>query len=202
MKGKPHKVLRPSRAVIVVVAHGLSEVAIAESLGSALRMKIIVIAEAKGRQSIQIEGLAQRLEKVPWLRSQKVFAQATGLRQLSDLHIFTLMDVDDVRHPEVERDYLNGQIAGMTKRWYQAAITPIFCDGNLEAVLKAIDMPYAHSKGEKSAVYLKIFPVAHTLAEQRSKRADFEAFQRKLAPLTNTNLELFVQQCLALSQLH
>lgn len=45
MKNKVRKVLRPSRAVIVVVAHGLSEVAIAESVGSAMRLKIMVIVK-------------------------------------------------------------------------------------------------------------------------------------------------------------
>lgn len=44
MKNKVRKVLRPSRAVIVVVAHGLSEVA-AESVGSAMRLKIMVIVK-------------------------------------------------------------------------------------------------------------------------------------------------------------
>lgn len=149
MKNKVRKVLRPSRAVIVVVAHGLSEVAIAESVGSAMRLKIMVIAEAHGRQSIQIEGLAQRLAKEPLLRSQKGFAHATGLTRMSDLHIFTLMDVDDVRHSDVKQNYLNGQLSGLSKRWYKNAITPIYCDGNLEDVLKVIEMPYARSKGEK-----------------------------------------------------
>lgn len=121
---------------------------------------------------------------------------------MSDLHIFTLMDVDDVRHSDVKQNYLNGQLSGLSKRWYKNAITPIYCDGNLEDVLKVIEMPYARSKGEKSAVYLKVFPVAHTLAEQRSKRADFESFRQQLAPLTITNLDVFIEKCLQLSQVN
>lgn len=87
---RPKRVLRPAQDIVVVVAHGLSEVAIAQSLGSAIRLKIIVIAEDSGRSSIQIEGLAKRLLKEGDLASQAAFDEAYSLESLDHLHVFHL----------------------------------------------------------------------------------------------------------------
>lgn len=112
---------------------------------------------------------------------------------------FTLMDVDDVQHPDVRNAYLKGRIPGLSRRWYKDRVTPIYCDGNLEDVLKAVDMPYAHSRGEKSNVYLKIFPVAHSPQEQKTKRDDFIAFRDKLQRVPETNLDVFITTCLEIA---
>ncbi|MCI1985448.1 MAG: hypothetical protein LKJ69_09165 [Lactobacillus sp.] len=193
------KVIRPPEDLVIVVAHGQSEVAIAESLRSALRIKLLVIAENRGRSSIQIEGLAKRLDKEPLLKNKAEFMAQYSLSQLDHLHIFTLMDVDDVRHVDTKTAYMTGHIPGIKNRWYKQRVTPIYCDGNLEAVLKLADMPYAKSKAEKTATYLKVFPIVRTPEERQSKRDDFITFRDKTMSLQQTNIDIFVSTCLTIA---
>ena len=196
---KRKRVLRPTRDVVIVVAHGLSEVAIAQSLGAALRMKIIVVAEDSGRSSIQAEGLAKRLLKVPSLKTWTTCAETYSVDDPRQVHIFTLMDVDDIRHSDVKQAYMQGRVPGLSRRWYNERVTPIYCDGNLEAVLKAIGMAYANSRGEKHDLYLKIFPVTRTPEAQRSKRDDFIEFRDKLQSVAISNMDVFVSTCLTIA---
>lgn len=179
----------------IVIVHGKSEKNIAEYLRSNFRVSLEIYAERGGRNSIQIDGLKTVLNnnKFGNKTNFKNWIQMTPAQlEKNNFKIFTIMDLDDVSDISVKNNYRDGHLSGIGEHWLKNFIVPIYCDTNLEDVLKDISYPYAHRNKDKKK-YIEVFPINHN--DDKNDLENIEDFLKKLRNCTLTNLEVFVQFC-------
>ncbi|KAA8346856.1 hypothetical protein [Leuconostoc mesenteroides] len=179
----------------VVIVHGQSEKNIVDYISSNYRIPIKVFSHKNGKSSIQIDGLPDVFSNKKF-NTQSDFENwiGTDLNSLNSqsFKIFTLMDLDDVSNKSVKSNYKAGSISGIGKHWAKKFIVPIYCDGNLEDVLKDIQYPYAPNNKAKKK-YIEVFPVNHN--DDTNDLKDIQEFKKKLLRSQLTNLDTFVQFC-------
>lgn len=181
---------QPIQTHVMTIAHGQSELAICNNIGSNLRIKQNCISRDRGKTSIQIAGLRNLLD------TDRRFADAYGFskefddvlmnkRSPLEFRLFPIMDLDDCPEPMKE--------AYRTKRlfqghWLDPVITPIFCSPNLEEVMNKIGIPVTRKKD-----YIQLFPTNH--GDDLNLETAIE-FADKLETHDCTNLEVYVNYCI------
>ncbi|MDK7114348.1 hypothetical protein [Staphylococcus pettenkoferi] len=134
----------------IVICHGKSEYEIIKYIKNAYRIPVKIVAENKGKNSIQITSIMQFLNRREF-KTKKQFENKFKIVVNSHTKIFIIMDTDDCSKMESE-NFKNGKM--FRRYWGSRYIHPIFNTLNLEDVISRTQLEVYHQK--KDAV--KIFP--------------------------------------------
>ncbi len=181
---------RPNYIRIIVIAHGKSELLLAEHIKSNLHLPIQIYAENHGKTSIMIDGLPNVLgnnifkNKTSLLRH---YAIETSGKQLKNLVIMPIMDLDET---SVEA-YKSKEI--FASHWLSPYIVPIWNNENLDAVLFHLGLiDHIPNDKEKGKMYRQLFPTNHEGPDFEQVKMLRDAFRNS----KNTNMEIFLDACL------
>lgn len=180
------RVRKKIETVAIVICHGKSEKILAEFFKSNLKIPILILAENKGRNSIQVGKSLENFLNSHLKNKSSLLALDSGIvfqkNVPVNLKIFPIIDLDDTEDQNIINNYKNG--AAFRRHWLSDCFVPIYNDRNLEQVFKSMEIPYAQ-KGNKGKHYLKAFPV------QKGK-SDLEAiyeFRDKCQNCSRTNMD-------------
>ncbi len=145
-----------------VIVHGKFEFHIARYIYTNLHLPVKIIAENKGKSSIQINGLKDYLNKKQF-RSLNAFANEYLVeydkkrKKLNNFKLFIIMDMDDCSEKMKEKYMTKSLFKNHPLEEY---IVPIYNISNLEDVMiKAGIMVKRISDSEKGSYYSKVFPI-------------------------------------------
>ncbi|AHC30325.1 hypothetical protein CF77_gp40 [Oenococcus phage phi9805] len=134
---------------------------IVKYVSSNLRINLPIYSEKRGRCSIQINDLPRELNNSVFKSRTCFLRNYPGVqhqkKRLINFKIFTLMDLDDVNDQSIVNNYKDGHISNLgSDHWIKPYLCPIFCDRNLEDVLKKLigDM---HIEIKTKKIILKFF---------------------------------------------
>lgn len=191
----PCDTLRYTRCAVIV--HGKSELHLVRFVYTNLHLPVKIISENKGRESIQINGLKDYLNKKTFV-SLSVFAKEYLIeydkkaRKLKNFKLFIIMDTDDCSE-EIKKGYVSGEM--FRGHPLQEYIVPIYNIANLEDVMiKAGIMTKRIHDSQKGTYYSKIFPInTEPLSSDTLKQ--IRTFASKIKNVKQTNMLEFIEYC-------
>lgn len=173
----------------LAVVHGASEYILCDSIKSNLRIPMIICAENKGRESIQINGIANYMSTGSFrshLKLSRVYPKLQYSKgKIQRITIFTIMDTDDCQE-HTFTEYKNKELFFNSP--FCENIVPIYNSPNLDNVMTELGFPI--DKNNKRKSYEKCFP---------GKNGDIKTAQQLLKLCEknpNTNLEHFIRYCI------
>lgn len=191
----PQSTLNYTKCIVIV--HGKSEFALVKYIYTNLHLPVKIVAKDKGRNSIQINGLSDYLNKKPF-RTLREFANEYSIEYdkkakcLKNFKLFIIMDTDDCDE-RTKSKYISGvMFEGHPLKEY---IVPIYNISNLEDVMiKAGIMVKRIPDSQKGSYYTKIFPI-NTGALSVDTVNQVRTFAKKLKGIKETNMLAFVEYC-------
>lgn len=191
----------PCYTKAIVIVHGKSEKQICDYIKSNLRLKMEVISDKKGEKSIQITSLIDILNDfrfksfnafTKYFDDAEVVHENKKKRLSSDFKIFSIMDIDDCK-PKQKENYINKSM--FKDHWAYEYIVPIYNNPKLEDVLVKSKIPFEKEGDDRKKEYIKIFPTSkkYTIREE----VELKNFYEKLRLVNDTNMEKFIEFCLA-----
>ena len=180
-----------------VIVHGKSEYALVKYIYTNLHLPVKIIAKDKGRNSIQITGLRDFLNKKQF-KTLKAFSNEYSVeydkktKKLVDFKLFIIMDTDDCSE-DMKEKYISGALfEGHPLKEY---IVPIYNIINLEDVMiKAGIMVKRIADSQKGTYYSKIFPI-NTDPLSVDTINQVRGFAEKISGIRQTNMLEFVEYC-------
>lgn len=174
----------------VVICHGKSEMLMCDFMKSNLKIRIDVVADKKGKKSIQITSLKKYFDNAIF-KNKECFCAKYGDdlpngKIPDDFKIFVIMDLDDCTKQQKE-SFLNKSMFKNHELYNY--IVPIFNNPELESVLIKSKISYEKSKG-KIEQYIKIFPTDKKYINNDIIQVD--EFGKNLKPNENTNMDELV----------
>ena len=166
----------------IVIAHGKSELLLAEHIKSNLHLPIEIYAESNGKTSIQIDSLLKVFDK------KYLVEKKNGI--LINFSLMPIMDLDDTSEDRIQK-YMSGDM--FKNHWLSPYIVPIWNDKNLDEVLLDLKLiEKLPNNKEKGKVYRNLFPInkGETDIEQVKKLMIMFEKSKK------TNMQVFVKKCL------
>ncbi len=192
----PSNSLNYTKAAVIV--HGKSEFHIVRYIYTNLHLSVKIIAENKGRSSIQINGLKDYLNKKPF-RSLSAFAEEYSVeydrkrKKLNNFKLFIIMDTDDCSD-KMKEEYITKSL--FKNHPLEKYIVPIYNISNLEDVMiKAGIMVERISNSEKGNYYSKVFPI-NTDPVSLDTVKQIQLFANKIKNVKETNMLEFVNYCM------
>ena len=176
----------------MVIVHGLSELTICKSIKSNLRLPQELISRDNGRHSIQITSVMSVLNDSRF-RSFAAFTRSFPAiehqkKELKNFQLFIIMDTDDCT-VEQKADFVSG--AMFRDHWLSPYIVPIYNSPNLEATMRAANIPITRKKE-----YITIFPMNNgDLDIARAKE-----LLGKLKDCPDTNMDTYIETCIQLAE--
>ncbi len=177
----------------IVIAHGKSELLLAEHIKSNLHLSIEIYAESNGKTSIQIDSLITVLgnnifkNKIEFNKRYIVEEEKGVLKNFS---LMPIMDLDDTSDYKKQK-YISGEM--FKNHWLNPYIIPIWNKNNLDEVLldlKLIDkLP---NNKEKGRLYRDLFPTNNGESDIQQVKNLMEKFEKS----TRTNMQVFIKKCL------
>lgn len=181
-----------------VIVHGKSEFHLVRFIYTNLHLTIKIIAENKGKSSIQINGLRDFLNKKVF-KSLSLFANEYAVeydkkrKKLNNFKLFIIMDTDDCSE-KMKEAYITGSL--FKNHPLEEYIVPIYNISNLEDVMmKAGIMVNRISDVEKGTYYSKIFPI-NTDPVSIDTIRQIQIFADKIKNVKETNMLEFVNYCM------
>ena len=177
----------------VIIAHGKSELLLAEHIKSNLHLPIAIYAESNGKTSIQIDSLKTVLgnnifKNKRALLNKYIIEEEKGV--LKNFVIFPIMDLDDTTKEKI-KDYISGDM--FKYHWLSPYIIPIWNNLNLDDVLLNLDLiGKLPNDREKGKVYRELFPTNRGETDIEQIRNLMKEFKKS----NKTNMGIFVQKCL------
>lgn len=191
----PFETLKYTKCVVIV--HGKSEMHLVQFVYTNLHLPVKIISKNKGRESIQINGLRDFLNK-RYFRTLSTFANEYSIeydkktKKLKNFKLFIIMDTDDCSE-RVRKEYISGEM--FRGHPLQEYIVPIYNIKNLEDVMiKADIMTKRIPVSQKGTYYSKIFPI-NTEPVSVDTLFQIRTFASKIKGLQQTNLLEFVEYC-------
>ena len=186
-------VRQPNYCKGIVIAHGKSELLLAEHIKSNLHLPIEIYSLKNGKTSIQIDSLMTILGnndfKSKSKLKQKYFIEEKN-KKLVNFFVMPIMDLDDTTEEKIEK-YKSGKM--FRNHWLSSYIVPIWNDTNLDHVLYDLNLiSKLPNDKEKGKVYEDIFP-------KNKGQADLEQVNKLLKyfeSTTKTNMDVFIRKCL------
>lgn len=192
----PSNSLNYTKAAVIV--HGKSEFHLVRYIYTNLHLSVKIIAENKGRSSIQINGLKDYLNKKPF-RSLSAFAEEYSVeydrkrKKLNNFKLFIIMDTDDCSD-KMKEEYITKSL--FKNHPLEKYIVPIYNISNLEDVMiKAGIMVERISNSEKGNYYSKVFPI-NTDPVSLDTVKQIQLFANKIKNVKETNMLEFVNYCM------
>ena len=175
----------------VVIAHGKSELLLAEHIKSNLHLPIGIYSKNNGKKSIQINSLMNVL-------NNKIFKNINELKKEYGIEIekkvlknFTIMPIMDLDDDTQKQEYISKNM--FKNHWLEPYIVPIWNKNNLDEVLLDLKLikklPEDRDKGK---VYSSLFPTNNG----QSDKQQVENLLKKFEKSNKTNMEIFIKKCL------
>lgn len=177
----------------IIIAHGKSELLLAEHIKSNLHLHIEIYALKNGKMSIQIDSLMNVLGNNVFKNKRefkKNYIVEEEKREFKNFFVMPIMDLDDTTEEKIEK-YKSGEM--FKNHWLSHYIIPIWNDKNLDQVLFELKLiKKLPNDKEKGRVYEELFPTnrGETDLEQINKLLkSFESSKK-------TNMDIFIKKCL------
>ncbi len=181
-----------------VIVHGKSEFHLVRFIYTNLHLPVKIIAENKGKSSIQINGLKDFLNKKVF-QSLSAFANEYSVeydkkrKKLNNFKLFIIMDTDDCSE-KMKEAYVTGSL--FKDHPLKEYIVPIYNISNLEDVMmRAGIMVDRISDSEKGTYYNKVFPI-NTEPVSIDTIKQIQIFASKIKNVKETNMLEFVNYCM------
>ncbi len=177
----------------IIIAHGKSELLLAEHIKSNLHLPIEIYSLKNGKTSIQIDSLMTILGNNDFKNKSKLkqkYIIEEKNKKFINFFIMPIMDLDDTTEEKIKK-YKNGEM--FKNHWLSPYIIPIWNDINLDHVLYDLKLiSKLPNDKEKGKVYEELFP-------KNTGQADLEQVNKllKYFESTNkTNMNIFIEKCL------
>ena len=186
-------VRKPNYCKGIIIAHGKSELLLAEYIKSNLHLPIEIYSLKNGKTSIQIDSLMTILGNNDFKNKstlkQKYIIEEKN-KKFINFFIMPIMDLDDTTEEKIKK-YKNGEM--FKNHWLSPYIIPIWNDINLDHVLYDLKLiSKLPNDKEKGKVYEELFP-------KNTGQADLEQVNKLLKyfeSTTKTNMYIFIEKCL------
>lgn len=177
----------------VVIAHGKSEVLLAEHIKSNLHLPIEIYAESSGKTSIQIDSLMTVLGNNIF-KNKRAFKQKYEVEEengiLKNFSLMPIMDLDDTCEDRKQK-YISKEM--FKNHWLSSYIIPIWNNSNLDEVLLELKLiNKLPNNKEKGKVYRELFPTNRGETDKQQVENLMKEFKKS----SKTNMEVFVKKCL------
>lgn len=184
---------QPNYCKGIIIAHGKSELLLAEHIKSNLHLPIEIYSLKNGKTSIQIDSLMTILGNNDFKNKgklkQKYIIEEID-KKFANFFIMPIMDLDDTTEEKIQK-YKSGEM--LKKHWLSPYIVPIWNDINLDHVLYDLKLiSKLPNDKEKGKVYEELFP-------KNTGQADLEQVKKLLKcfrSTTKTNMDIFIEKCL------
>ena len=186
-------VRKPNYCKGIIIAHGKSELLLAEHIKSNLHLPIEIYSLKNGKTSIQIDSLMtilgnNDLKNKSKLKQKYIIEEKN--KKFINFFIMPIMDLDDTTEEKIKK-YKNGEM--FKNHWLSPYIIPIWNDINLDHVLYDLKLiSKLPNDKEKGKVYEELFP-------KNTGQADLEQVNKLLKyfeSTTKTNMNIFIEKCL------
>ena len=186
-------VRKPNYCKGIIIAHGKSELLLAEHIKSNLHLPIEIYSLKNGKTSIQIDSLMTILGNNDFKNKSKLkqkYIIEENNKKFINFFIMPIMDFDDTTEEKIKK-YKNGEM--FKNHWLSPYIIPIWNDINLDHVLYDLKLiSKLPNDKEKGKVYEELFP-------KNTGQADLEQVNKLLkyfGSTEKTNMNIFVEKCL------
>ena len=186
-------VRKPNYCKGIIIAHGKSELLLAEHIKSNLHLPIEIYSLKNGKTSIQIDSLMTILGNNDFKNKSKLkqkYIIEEKNKKFINFFIMPIMDLDDTTEEKIKK-YKNGEM--IKHHWLSPYIIPIWNDINLDHVLYDLKLiSKLPNDKEKGKVYEELFP-------KNTGQADLEQVNKLLKYFESTektNMNIFVEKCL------
>lgn len=186
-------VRKPNYCKGIIIAHGKSELLLAEHIKSNLHLPIEIYSLKNGKTSIQIDSLMTILGNNDFKNKSKLkqkYIIEEKNKKFINFFIMPIMDLDDTTEEKIKK-YKNGEM--FKNHWLSPYIMPIWNDINLDHVLYDLKLiSKLPNDKEKGKVYEELFP-------KNTGQADLEQVSKLLKyfeSTTKTNMNIFIEKCL------
>lgn len=186
-------VSKPNYCKEIIIAHGKSELLLAEHIKSNLHLPIEIYSLKNGKTSIQIDSLMTILGNNDFKNKSKLkqkYIIEEKNKKFINFFIMPIMDLDDTTEEKIKK-YKNGEM--FKNHWLSPYIIPIWNDINLDHVLYDLKLiSKLPNDKEKGKVYEELFP-------KNTGQADLEQVNKLLKyfeSTTKTNMNIFIEKCL------
>ena len=186
-------VRKPNYCKGIIIAHGKSELLLAEYIKSNLHLPIEIYSLKNGKTSIQIDSLMTILGNNDFKNKSKLkqkYIIEEKNKKFITFFIMPIMDLDDTTEEKIKK-YKNGEM--FKNHWLSPYIIPIWNDINLDHVLYDLKLiSKLPNDKEKGKVYEELFP-------KNTGQADLEQVNKLLKYFESTektNMNIFVEKCL------
>ena len=177
----------------IIIAHGKSEVLLAEHIKSNLHLPIQIYSQNNGKTSIQIDSLMTILGNNIFKNKnllKKNYIVEEKNKELINFSVMPIMDLDDTTEIGRQR-YISKEM--FKEHWLNPYIIPIWNKENLDKVLldlKLIDkLPNNKQKGK---IYRDLFPTNRGETDLEQVKKLGELFKKS----SKTNMEVLIKNCL------
>jgi hypothetical protein len=185
-------VRKPNYCKGIIIAHGKSELLLAEHIKSNLHLPIEIYSLKNGKTSIQIDSLMTILGNNDFKNKSKLkqkYIIEEKNKKFINFFIMPIMDLDDTTEEKIKK-YKNGEM--FKNHWLSPYIIPIWNDINLDHVLYDLKLiSKLPNDKEKGKVYEELFP-------KNTGQADLEQVNKLLKyfeSTTKTNMNIFIKKC-------
>lgn len=186
-------VRKPNYCKGIIIAHGKSELLLAEHIKSNLHLPIEIYSLKNGKTRIQIDSLMTILGNNDFKNKSKLkqkYIIEENNKKFINFFIMPIMDLDDTTEEKIKK-YKNGEM--FKNHWLSPYIIPIWNDINLDHVLYDLKLiSKLPNDKEKGKVYEELFP-------KNTGQADLEQVNKLLKyfeSTTKTNMNIFIEKCL------
>ncbi len=186
-------VRKPNYCKGIIIAHGKSELLLAEHIKSNLHLPIEIYSLKNGKTSIQIDSLMTILGNNDFKNKSKLkqkYIIEEKNKKFINFFIMPIMDLDDTTEEKIKK-YKNGEM--FKNHWLSPYIIPIWNDINLDHVLYDLKLiSKLPNDKEKGKVYEELF-------QKNTGQADLEQVNKLLKYFESTektNMNIFVEKCL------
>lgn len=186
-------VRKPNYCKGIIIAHGKSELLLAEHIKSNLHLPIEIYSLKNGKTSIQIDSLMTILGNNDFKNKSKLkqkYIIEEKNKKFITFFIMPIMDLDDTTEEKIKK-YKNGEM--FKNHWLSPYIIPLWNDINLDHVLYDLKLiSKLPNDKEKGKVYEELFP-------KNTGQADLEQVNKLLKYFESTektNMNIFVEKCL------
>lgn len=186
-------VRKPNYCKGIIIAHGKSELLLAEHIKSNLHLPIEIYSLKNGKTSIQIDSLMTILGNNDFKNKSKLkqkYIIEEKNKKFINFFIMPIMDLDDTTEEKIKK-YKNGEM--FKNHWLSPYIIPIWNDINLDHVLYDLKLiSKLPNDKEKGKAYEELFP-------KNTGQADLEQVNKLLKYFESTektNMNIFVEKCL------
>ena len=184
---------KPNYCKGIIIAHGKSELILAEHIKSNLHLNIGIYSLKNGKTSIQIDSLmtifGNTIFKSKSNLKKEYFIEEKD-KQFINFFVMPIMDLDDTTKEKIKK-YKSGEM--FKKHWLSPYIISIWNDINLDHVLYDLKLiSKIPDDEEKGKVYGELFPTNDGPVDLEQVNKLLKCFEST----EKTNMDTFIKKCL------